>query len=94
MTVTHAPGDIWAQAQRFALELHAVKGSCELLETVTEARLSVVSRLQLWLEEEQAARKTVDAERPEDWEVLCWPLDQLRIEGLPLSLKRVGCTLI
>lgn len=94
MTVTHAPGDIWAQAQRFALELHAVKGSCELLETVTEARLSVVSRLQLWLEEEQAARKTVDAERPEDWEVLCWPLDQLQIEGLPLILKEVGFKLI
>ncbi len=94
MTVTHAPADIWAQAQRFQQELHAVKGSCELLETVTEARLSVVSRLQLWLEEEQAARKTVDAERPEDWQVLCWPLDQLQIEGLSVILKEVGFKLI
>ena len=64
MTVTSASGDIWAQAQRFQQELHTVKGSCELLETVTEARLAVVSRMQLWLEEEQAARKTEDAERP------------------------------
>ena len=94
MTVTNAPGDIWAQAQRFQQELHAVKGSCELLETVTEARLSVVSRLQLWLEEEQAARKTVDAERPEDWEILCWPLDQLQIEGLPLILEELGFKLV
>ncbi len=94
MTVTDAPGDVWAQAQRFRQELHAVKGSCELLETVTEARLAVVSRLQLWLEEEQAARKTEDAERPEDWEVLCWPLDQIQIEGLPLILEELGFKLI
>ncbi len=94
MTVTRVDGDIWAQAHRFAQELHAVKGSCELLETVTEARLSVVSRLQLWLEEEQAARKTTDAERPEDWDVLCWPLDQLQIEGLSPILQELGFKLI
>ena len=66
MTVTSAPGDLWAQAERFALEIAAVKGTCELLETNTEARLAIVSRLQMWVEEEQAApqdRRTPNAPR-------------------------------
>ena len=94
MTVTHAEGDRWALAERFAQELAAVKGSCELLETQTEARLAVVSRLQIWLEEEQAARKTADSDRAEDWEVLCWPLEQLHLEGLQYVLKETGFKLI
>lgn len=94
MTVTHAEGNLWTLAERFAHELNAVKGSCELLETVTEARLSIISRLQMWLEEEQSARKTANAERAGDWDVLSWPLDQLQIEGLPLILKEIGFKLI
>ena len=94
MTVTHAPGDRWAQAERFAQELNAVKGSCELLETETEARLSIISRLHMWLEEEQSARKTASAERAGDWDILCWPLEQLQIEGLPIILKEMGFKLI
>ncbi|MCY4115258.1 MAG: LUD domain-containing protein [Caldilineaceae bacterium] len=94
MTVTSAPGGPWAQAERFAQELAAVKGTCELLETVTETRLAIVSRLQTWVEEEQAARKTVDAERAEDWNVLCWPPAQLRLDGLTHVLKETGFKLI
>ncbi len=94
MTVTSAPGDLWAQAERFAQEIAAVKGTCELLETETEARLSVVSRLQMWVEEEQAARKTVDAEHPEDWDLLCWPPPQLHLDGLTHILKVTGFKLI
>ncbi len=94
MTVTHAEGDPWTLAERFAQELTAVKGSCELLETETEARLSIISRLQLWVEEEQAARKTAEAERAGDYDVLSWPLEQLGIESLPLILKEIGFKLI
>lgn len=94
MTVTHAAGDRWTLAERFVQELTAVKGSCELLETETEARLAIVSRLQIWLEEEQAARKTADAERAEDWDILCWPLAQLQIDSLPHILKEMGFKLI
>ena len=94
MTVTHAAGDRWALAERFAQELAAVKGSCELLETVTEARLAIVSRLQIWLEEEQAARKTADAERAEDWDLLCWPLAHLNIDSLQHMLRETGFKLI
>ncbi|MDE0183662.1 MAG: LUD domain-containing protein [Caldilineaceae bacterium] len=94
MTVTSAPGGLWAQAERFAQELAAVKGTCELLETVTETRLAIVSRLQTWVEEEQAARKTVDAERAEDWNVICWPPAQLHLDGLTHVLKETGFKLI
>lgn len=94
MTVTRASGDIWTLAERFAQELVAVKGGCELLGTLTEARLAIVSRLQIWLEEEQAARKTANAERAEDWNLLCWPLEQLQIDGLPNMLKDIGFKLI
>lgn len=94
MTVTRAEGSKWSLAQRFARELTAVKGSCELLETVTEARLATVSRLQTWLEEEQAARKTEDSERAGDWDVLSWPLDRMQIEGLVYMLKENGFKLI
>ena len=94
MTVTHAAGDRWTLAERFAHELTALKGSCELLETATEARLAIISRLQLWLDEEQAARKTADARRAEDWDLLCWPLAQLGLDGLALVLQEMGFKLI
>ena len=94
MTVTHAEGDRWALAERFAHELAAVKGSCELLETETEARLAIVSRLQLWVEEEQAARRTAGSERAEDWDVICWPLAQLHVDGLSHVLKETGFKLV
>ncbi len=90
MTVTHAAGDRWALAERFAQELSALKGSCELLETAPEARLAILARLYRWMEEEQADRKTANAERPEDWDALCWPEALLEVEGLPLALQEMG----
>lgn len=90
MTVTHAAGDAWALAERFALELSALKGSCELVETPAEARMATIARLRVWVEEEQAARKTARAERPGDFDVLCWPPALLPLDGLGPALKDLG----
>lgn len=90
MTVTHAAGDRWALAERFAQELTALKGSCQLVESAAETRLATIARLRTWVEEEREARKTANTELVGEWDVLCWPQALLGIEGLSPALKDLG----
>lgn len=94
MTVGQAEGDRFALARRFGAELETLHGTFEIVETVAEARMAAIGRLQAWLAEELAARRTEQAEQPGDRDVLIWAPDELPIDGLTPALRDLEFQLI
>jgi len=84
MTVGRAEGDRWALAWRFGEELATLHGTFEIVETVAEARMAAIGRLQTWVAEDLAARRT---EQPGDRDVLIWSPEELPIDGLTPALS-------
>ncbi|MBI3960167.1 MAG: LUD domain-containing protein [Chloroflexi bacterium] len=94
MTVGRAEGDRWALARRFGEELAALHGTYEIVETVAEARMAAIGRLQAWLAEELAARHTERPEQPGDRAVVIWAAEELPIDGLTPALADLEFQLI
>jgi len=94
MTVSQAEGDRWALARRFGAELKTLHGTCEVVETVAEARMAAIGRLQLWMAEDLAARRTERPEQPGDRDVVIWSPDALPIDGLTPALTDLEFQLI
>lgn len=86
MTVTHAEGDPVALAQRFGAELQKLYGTFEILETVTEARLALISRLLSWMQEEELNRKGAAIGAGQTRQILMWEPQALPIPGLDAAL--------
>lgn len=87
MTVGRAEGDRWALARRFGAELETLHGTFEIVETLAEARMAAIGRLQMWVAEELATRRTERPEQPGDRDILTWSPDALPIDGLTPALS-------
>lgn len=94
MTVGQAEGDRFALARRFGAELETLHGTFEIVESVAEARMAAIGRLQIWLAEELAARRTERAEQPGDRDVLIWAPEELPVDGLTPALRDLEFRLI
>jgi len=94
MTVGRAEGDRWALAQRFGTELETLHGTFEVVETVAEARLAAIGRLQSWLAEDLTARRTEQPEQPGDRDVIIWSPEELPVDGLAPALTDLEFRLI
>ncbi|MFZ1752092.1 MAG: LUD domain-containing protein [Caldilineaceae bacterium] len=94
MTVGRAEGDRWALAHRFGTELETLHGSFEIVETVAEARMAAIGRLQMWVSEDLDARRTERPEQPGDRDVVIWSPEELPIDGLTPALTDLEFQLI
>ncbi len=82
MTVGIAEGDDRALSERFGAELETLHGTYEIVESPSEARLTLMNRLIGWVAEEQASWKGVRFETGQDRMVLCWSPDALPVSGI------------
>ncbi len=94
MTVTKAEGDAPALAHRFGQELTALHGSYEVVETPTEARLTLLRRVTDWMEQETAAQKGAVIKTGQERNVLAWAPDALPVGGLDAAFGDMGLTLV
>lgn len=82
MAVTHAAGGQWDLAQRFSSELSKIHGSAEIFETVAEARMAVVSKVLVWIEEEEQERRGPAVQTGRERHILTWAADEIGLPGL------------
>ncbi len=94
MTVTSAVGDMPTLAHRFGQELTVLHGSYEVAETPTEARLSLLSRIVAWMEQEAAAQKGTVVKTGQERSVLAWDADLLPVGGLEDAFHDMGLALV
>jgi len=94
MTVTSAEGDAPALAHRFGQELTALYGSYEVVETPTEARLTLLRCVVDWMEQEAAAQKGAVIKTGQERSVLVWDPDSLPVGGLDDAFRDMGLTLV
>jgi L-lactate utilization protein LutC len=80
--IEESKGDGRALAERFGAELEKLHGTYEIVESPSEARLTLMNRLTNWVAEEQASWKGVRFETGQDRKVLCWSADALPVSGL------------
>jgi L-lactate dehydrogenase complex protein LldG len=94
MTVTRAEGDALALAQRFGAELQKLHGAFEIVESVAEARLALITRLRAWMAEEAQNAKGVRLGVEQERSVLSWAPEALPIPGLAEALTDMGIPLV
>ncbi|MFZ4664616.1 MAG: LutC/YkgG family protein [Caldilineaceae bacterium] len=90
LTVTEASGDKLALAQRFGAELTNLYGSYQIVESMAEARMALISRLLLWQEEEEQGRKGQRLVTQQEKRILSWAPDALPVTGVNDALKDLG----
>ena len=86
MTVTTATGELHELAHRFGSELTALHGTYEVVDSPAEARLSLLSHLNTWIDAEEAAKKGAVIETGQERSVLSWDPELLPVPGLPEAL--------
>jgi L-lactate dehydrogenase complex protein LldG len=94
MTVTTASGSKLELAQRFGLELEKLYGSFEIVESVAEARMALITRLQSWIAAEIQQAKGVRLGVGYERHLLSWHPDALPVPGLAEALHDVGLTVV
>ena len=94
MTVTSAQGTLPQLARRFGQELEQLHGSYEIVETATEARLTLINRLIEWMEQDEADRTGAVVETGQKRSILTWDLDLLPISGLGPALEDMNLNAI
>jgi L-lactate utilization protein LutC len=94
LTVTSAMGDQRALAERFGTELVKLHGTCQIVESVPEARLALISKLLLWMEEEAESRKGTHLETGQQRMVLSWAPTQLPVPALREALADLKIQLV
>lgn len=90
LTVTEASGDKLALAQRFGAELTKLFGSYQIVESMAEARMALISRLLLWQEEEEQGRKGQRLVTQQEKHILSWAPDSLPVTAVDDALKDMG----
>lgn len=90
LTVTEASGDKLALAQRFGNELTKLYGSYQIVESMAEARMALISRLLLWQEEEEQGRKGQRLVTQQEKQILSWAPDVLPVTAVDDALKDMG----
>ncbi|MEZ4714575.1 MAG: LUD domain-containing protein [Caldilineaceae bacterium] len=86
MTVTRAEGDGLALAARFGTELEKLHGTYEVVETMAEARMALMSRLLAWAAEAEAGRRGPRPATGQERTVLGWAPDRLPVTGVADAL--------
>ena len=94
MAVTEAKGDIPQLAERFGSELEALHGSFEIVESPTEARLTLLNRLIAWMNQEQFGRKGAQLTTGQERMVLSWSPARLPVPGLADALADLQIELV
>lgn len=94
MAVTSAQGDRKQLVQRFAQELEALHGTVDIVETATEARLTLLNRLITWMNEAQFSRKGSQLKSGQERMVLSWAPDALPVPGLAEALADIEIELV
>lgn len=89
-TVTAASGDKLLLAQRFGTELTKLYGSYQIVESMAEARMALISRLLLWQEEEEQGRKGQRLVTQQEKRILSWAPDTLPVTAVDDALKDLG----
>jgi len=94
MQVTSVAGGMPALTERFAAELSVLHGTCEIADSAAEARLALVSRIQLWHAEEEAAAKGARLVTGQEKMVLGWSPNAIPLEYVAEALLDTGFTLV
>lgn len=94
MTVTTASGSQLELARRFGAELEKLYGSYEIAESVAEARMALITRLQRWIAEAEQAAKGARVGVGYERQVLGWRPDALPVPGLAEALQDMEITLV
>lgn len=94
MTVTQAEGGPLELARRFGQELEKLYGTYVIVESPAEARLTLVSRILKWMEQDAAGRKGVQLGSGQETTVLAWEPELLPVEGLGPALQDIGLRLL
>jgi L-lactate dehydrogenase complex protein LldG len=94
MVVTDAPGGYEELAQRFGEELETLHGTYAICETEAEARLALINRLMMWIDEERKERKGAVVVTGQEQSVLAWDPDLLPIAGIGPALADLGLKLV
>lgn len=94
MAVTRASGNPLELAQRYGAELQKLHGSFEIVESMAEARLALIIRLQKWIAEEQAQAKGVRLGTEQEYQILSWQPDVLPVTGVADALHDLGFTVV
>jgi L-lactate dehydrogenase complex protein LldG len=94
MVVTDAAGGYDELALRFGQELEALHGTYEICETDTEARLALINRLMLWIDQDKKERKGAVVVTGQEQSVLAWDPDLLPIAGIGPALADLGLKLV
>lgn len=94
MTVTRAEGGPWELAERFGQELEALHGTYEIVGSIVEARLTLISRIQGWMDEEEASRRGPAPNTGQEKSILSWEPEQLPIPGIQAACEDLGLALV
>ncbi|MGL4650698.1 MAG: LUD domain-containing protein, partial [Caldilineaceae bacterium] len=94
MAVTHAAGGAPELASRFVAELAKLHGTAEVVESPAEARLALITRLQIWHKEEEAAVKGVRLTTGQERMVLGWDPKAMPLESVRDALGDMGFELV
>jgi L-lactate dehydrogenase complex protein LldG len=94
MQVTSVSGGMPALTERFAAELAALHGTCEIADSAAEARLALVNRIQMWHAEEEAAAKGARLQTGQEKMVLGWSPNAIPLEYVAEALLDTGFTLV
>jgi L-lactate dehydrogenase complex protein LldG len=94
MTVGIASGGPLDLAHRFGKELETLHGTYEVVETPTEARLALINRLMVWMDEDEANRKGAVVTTGQETSILAWSEDELPITGLAATLEDMELKLV
>lgn len=90
LTVTEASGDKLALAQRFGAELTNLYGTYQIVESMAEARMALISRLLVWQEEEEQGRKGQRLVTQQEKRILSWTPNSLPVTAVDDALKDMG----
>jgi L-lactate dehydrogenase complex protein LldG len=94
MVVTRADGGLEELAQRFGAEITALHGTFEIAETATEARLGMINRIMMWMEQDNADRKGAFVTTGQERSVLSWTASNLPIDHIDTALEDLGLKLV
>lgn len=94
MQVTSVAGGMFDLAHRFAQELIALHGTCDVVESAAEARMALVNRLIAWHDEEEAAAKGARLKTGQEKMALSWGPKALPLEYVAEALLDTGFTLV
>jgi len=94
MTVTRAEGGPRELAERFGQELETLHGTYEIVGSVVEARLTLISRIQGWMAEEDANRRGPAPNTGQERSILSWDPERLPVPGVQAVFEDMGLTLV